>query len=65
MSSNAVILSEHERTCLSWTVEGKTSWEIAQRSRPTVEYHLLKAMRKLDATNKAHAAALALKRGLM
>lgn len=68
MSGDAVILSEHERTCLSWTLKGKTSWEIAQiigRSRPTVEYHFQKAMRKLDATNKAHAAALAMKRGLM
>ena len=68
MSGDAVILSDHERTCLSWTLKGKTSWKIARiigRSRPTVEYHLQKAMRKLDATNKAHAAALTMKRGLM
>lgn len=67
-SGDGIVLSDHERTCLSWTLKGKTSWEVAQiigRSRPTVEYHLQKAMRKLDATNKAHAAALALKRGLM
>jgi DNA-binding CsgD family transcriptional regulator len=67
-TGDAVVLSDHEQTCLSWTLKGKTSWEIAQiigRSRPTVEYHLQKAMRKLQASNKAHAAAIALKRGLM
>lgn len=65
---DGIVLSDQERICLSWTLKGKTSWEIAQiigRSRPTVEYHLQKAMRKLDASNKAHAAALALQRGLM
>ncbi|MDB5522337.1 MAG: transcriptional regulator, LuxR family [Rhizobium sp.] len=63
-----VVLTEHERTCLSWTLKGKTAWEISQiigRSKPTVEYHLQKAIKKLDASNKAHAAALAMRKGLM
>ncbi|MCO4319188.1 LuxR family transcriptional regulator [Phyllobacterium sp. 21LDTY02-6] len=63
-----VLLTEHERVCLKWTSLGKTAWEIAQiigRSKPTVEYHLQKAMRKMAAANKAHAAALAMKRGLI
>jgi DNA-binding CsgD family transcriptional regulator len=63
-----VVLTEHERTCLSWTLKGKTAWEISQiigRSKPTVEYHLQKAIKKLDASNKAHAAALAMRKGLV
>jgi DNA-binding CsgD family transcriptional regulator len=63
-----VILTEGERECLSWTARGKTSWEIARiisRSKATVEYHLQKAMRKLNAVTKAQAAALALKYGLL
>jgi DNA-binding CsgD family transcriptional regulator len=63
-----VILTQGERECLSWTAYGKTSWEIARiisRSKATVEYHLQKAMRKLNAVTKAQAAALALKYGLL
>ncbi|WP_394890446.1 LuxR family transcriptional regulator [Mesorhizobium sp. AaZ16] len=63
-----VVLTDHERTCLSWTLRGKTAWEIAQilgKSKPTIEYHLQKAMRKLDASNKAHAAAMAMRLGLI
>lgn len=61
-------LTEHERTCLSWTMRGKTAWEISQivhRSRPTVDFHLQKAMRKLGASNKFHAAFKALQAGLI
>lgn len=63
-----IVLTDRERVCLKWTSLGKTAWEIAQiigRSKPTVEYHLQKAIRKLDATNKAHAATLARERGLI
>lgn len=61
-------LTEQERVCLSWTVQGKTAWEISQilnRSRPTVDFHLQKAMRKLGASNKVHAAFKALQAGLI
>lgn len=67
-SDKEVALTDRECVCLKWTSQGKTAWEIAQiigRSKPTVEFHLQKAMRKLDATNKAHAATLAMKRGLI
>ena len=63
-----VTLTEQERVCLSWTVQGKTAWEIPQilnRSRPTVDFHLQKAMRKLGASNKVHAAFKALQAGLI
>lgn len=64
----AVKLTEHERICLSWTIRGKTAWEISQilnRSRPTIDFHLQKAIRKLGATNKIHAAFKALQAGLI
>lgn len=63
-----VALTEHERVCLSWTMRGKTAWEIAQilgRSKPTIDYHIQKAIRKLGATNKFHAAFKALQAGML
>ncbi|MBV9749557.1 MAG: LuxR family transcriptional regulator [Acetobacteraceae bacterium] len=63
-----VTLTEHERVCLGWTMRGKTAWEISQilgRSRPTIDFHLQKAIRKLDAANKFHAAFKALQAGLI
>lgn len=61
-------LTEGERLCLDWTLRGKTAWEIAQiigRSKPTVDYHIQKAMRKLEAANKHHAAFKAQQLGLL
>jgi DNA-binding CsgD family transcriptional regulator len=63
-----VALTEHERVCLGWTMRGKTAWEIAQilgRSKPTVDYHIQKAIRKLGAANKFHAAFKALQAGML
>jgi DNA-binding CsgD family transcriptional regulator len=63
-----VTLTEHERVCLSWTMHGKTAWEIAQilgRSKPTIDYHIQKAIRKLAASNKFHAAFKALQAGML
>lgn len=66
--SDPVMLTEHERVCLGWTMRGKTAWEISQilgRSRPTIDFHLQKAIRKLGAANKFHAAFKALQAGLI
>jgi len=63
-----VSLTEHERVCLSWTMRGKTAWETAQilgRSKPTIDYHIQKAIRKLGAANKLHAAFKALQAGML
>jgi DNA-binding CsgD family transcriptional regulator len=63
-----VALTEHERVCLGWTMRGKTAWEIAQivgRSKPTIDYHIQKAIRKLGASNKFHAAFKALQAGML
>ena len=61
-------LTDRERECLLWTTQGKTSWEISQiigRSNATVNYHLQKATRKLDACNKVQAAFKAHERRLL
>ena len=61
-------LSEHERLCLLWASRGKTSWETAQimgRSRATVEFHIRRAIEKLDASNKVHAAFKAMRLDLL
>lgn len=66
--SEPVVLTEHERVCLAWTMRGKTAWEIGQilgRSKPTIDYHIQKAIRKLAASNKFHAAFKALQAGML
>lgn len=61
-------LTTREKECLIWTVRGKTSWEISKiinRSTPTVNYHLQKAVKKLGAVNKFQAAIKAYEQGLL
>ncbi|RYE01716.1 MAG: PAS sensor protein [Sphingomonadales bacterium] len=61
-------LSAREIECLRWVSVGKTAWETAiimDRSRRTVEFHLVNAVRKLSATNKIHAAVIAVREGLI
>lgn len=61
-------LTTKELDCLRWVSLGKTAWETATiigRSRRTVEFHLLNAMRKLGAVNKVHAAVIAVRRKLI
>lgn len=68
LAPDGVRLTDHERICLHWTFHGKTVWEIGiiiGRSPNTVIYHLRKAMTKLQAANKAHAAILAMQKGLI
>lgn len=61
-------LSEREIECLRWVSLGKTAWETATimgRSQRTVEFHLVNATRKLSASNKIHAAVIAVRKGLI
>ena len=58
----SVNLTGREHEILFWTAQGKTAWEISQiihRSEPTVNYHIQRAMRKLEACNKINAVAKA------
>lgn len=61
-------LSDRERECLRWTVDGKTAWEVGRIlgiSEQTVAKHLHRATRKLDCVNKHHAVVKALRLGLI
>lgn len=61
-------LSDRERDVLSWASRGKTSKdtsEILNISVETVDTHLTNARRKLGATNKSHAIALAIMNGVI
>jgi DNA-binding CsgD family transcriptional regulator/tetratricopeptide (TPR) repeat protein len=55
----AVTLSRRERDCLSWTAQGKRSWDIGRIfgiSENTVNFHLKNAIRKLGANSRTAAA---------
>lgn len=61
-------LTARERECLHWTANGKTSQEIAtilELSEHTVNHYLSAACQKLNAANRAHAVAKAIRSGLL
>lgn len=61
-------LTPRERDCLSWVAAGKTDWETSQIlgiSESTVKEYVQAAMRKLDATHRAQAVALAIHAGVI
>ena len=60
--------TDRERECLSWACRGKTGGETATIlgiGERTVEFHLQNVMRKLGVHSKAHAIAVAIRRGLI
>lgn len=68
VSGEVASISAKERECLMWVSVGKTAWETAVilgRSPRTVEFHLANAARKLGAGSKMHAAAIAIRQGLL
>jgi DNA-binding CsgD family transcriptional regulator len=59
-------LTPRECECLRWAADGKTSGEIAQLlclAESTVNFHLNKAMHKLQVCNRQHAVARATLQG--
>ena len=61
-------LTKRERQVLPLLVEGLNNNEIAERltiSRSTVRFHVSNILSKLDAANRAEAAALAVKYNLL
>lgn len=61
-------LTSKEVECLFWVKLGKTAWETAEIigvSRRTVEFHLANSVKKLDASNKIHAAFIAFSMGII
>ncbi len=60
-----ICLTLQEEHCLSKAAEGKTNKEIATElfiTENTVKSHLQGSYRKLGASNKVHAVALAMKK---
>lgn len=63
-----ITLLEREKQCLTWAAAGKTNHEIGvvlKISARTAKKYIESAMRKLDATNRAQAAAKATSLGLI
>jgi len=61
-------LSPRERECLDWIAAGKTAWETAQIvgiTESTVAFHIRNTIIKLNASNRAHAVAVAMARSLI
>ncbi|MEZ8142097.1 MULTISPECIES: LuxR family transcriptional regulator [Enterovibrio] len=66
--SDNISLTQRETDCLFWASEGKTAWEISKIinvSERTVLFHLNNCTKKLAASNRQHAVALAIKKGLL
>jgi LuxR family transcriptional regulator, activator of conjugal transfer of Ti plasmids len=64
----SVELSSREKSCLSWTAHGKSSWEIGRIlsiSENTVVFHIKNAMRKLGTSSRTVAAVKAIQLGLI
>jgi LuxR family quorum-sensing system transcriptional regulator CciR len=68
LDAPSIALSQRERDCLSWTAQGKSSWDIGMIlaiSENTVNFHVKNAMRKLDATSRIVAVLKAVRLGLI
>jgi LuxR family transcriptional regulator, quorum-sensing system regulator BjaR1 len=62
------LLTLREREVLWWAAEGKSAWEIGEIlyiTKRTVDAHTQHAARKLGASNKTHAVAIALRERLV
>jgi LuxR family quorum sensing-dependent transcriptional regulator len=60
-------LTARERELLAWSAQGKSAWEIGEIlkvSKRTVDEHAHTAMRKLGATNRTQAVAMAIRHRL-
>jgi DNA-binding CsgD family transcriptional regulator len=61
-------LTTREKEVLTWTAEGYSSEEVAARlglSASAVNYHITNSCRKLGASNKIQAVALAIRMDLL
>jgi LuxR family transcriptional regulator, quorum-sensing system regulator CviR len=64
----ATQVSGREREVLQWLQQGKSSWEVSvilAISESTVNFHVSNIKRKLGATNRAQALAIAARLGLL
>ncbi|WP_315773499.1 MULTISPECIES: LuxR family transcriptional regulator [unclassified Bradyrhizobium] len=68
MGRKAIKLSPRERECLTWTAEGKSSWDIGiilKISENTINFHIKKAARKLGTNSRTVAVVRAIRLGLI
>jgi LuxR family transcriptional regulator, quorum-sensing system regulator BjaR1 len=57
-------LTRREREAIAWAAQGKSAWEIGEIlhiTQRTAEEHLATAARKLGASNRTHAVAIAIR----
>ncbi|OAN48870.1 hypothetical protein A6A04_19665 [Paramagnetospirillum marisnigri] len=62
-ATSPAVLTGRERECLSWLARGKTMWEIGQIlgiAENTVRMHINACVRKMGASSRLHAVAVAL-----
>lgn len=65
---NNVVVTNRETEVLNWLKQGKSSWDISVIlgiSESTTNYHIYNIMRKLDASNRPQAVAVAARLGLI
>jgi DNA-binding CsgD family transcriptional regulator len=58
------LLSCREKEILQWVAAGKSTWDVStilKISESTVKFHIGNVMKKLDAVNRTHAVAIALR----
>lgn len=68
ISKSGSPLTPKEAEVLKWLKQGKSTWDmsiILGISERTVKFHIGNIMRKLDATTRTHAVAIALEQGLV
>lgn len=61
-------LTLREIEVLTWVALGKSAWEIGEIlsiTKRTVDEHAHTAVRKLDAVNRTHAVAIAVRDGIV
>jgi DNA-binding CsgD family transcriptional regulator len=66
-NNNCPVLTAREKEVLNWLKHGKSSWDISVIlgiSESTANYHVYNIMRKLDASNRPQAVAIAVRLGL-
>lgn len=66
--NNLPSLTPREREVLLWAMEGKSNWEISVIlgiSQESIKGHIANTLRKLGASNRAHAVAIALQYNLL
>jgi LuxR family quorum-sensing system transcriptional regulator CciR len=64
----AIQLSPRELECLLWSARGKTNWDMSMIlgiSEHTVDFHMRRAMAKLDARTRVAAVVRAVQLGFI